>query len=63
MALLSSAIVYCLRGEATAASHSADVLCQLANQQGFQLLLGQGVFWHGWALIADGRADEGVVEE
>jgi predicted ATPase/class 3 adenylate cyclase len=62
MALHGSGFVHCVLGEAKAASNNADALCQIANQQGFQVLLGLGVFGRGWALIADDRADEGMVE-
>lgn len=56
------ATVYQLRGEAAAAREHAEALIELARDQGFAIWVAFGGALRGWALVQQGRRDDGMRE-
>jgi len=61
-ALDLAAGVHLLRREAQAAQEHAEAMIALSREQGFSLRLAEGTIFRGWALAAQGRAEEGIAQ-
>jgi len=62
LSLHFAAMLHQLRGDAAAAQASAEASIELAAEEGFSFWLAGGTVLRGWALAAQGRADEGIAE-
>jgi predicted ATPase len=56
------ATLHQFRGEAAAAQEHAETLIELAREQGFAIWVAFGRVLRGWALVQQGRRDEGMRE-
>lgn len=61
-ALQCTSIVHHLRGEPEHIQEQTEIEIELSNEHGFPFWLSGGTIWHGWALSAQGRAEEGLAE-
>src|SRR5262249_26231252 len=62
MALYSLALTHQLRRDAATAEVEAEAAVQLSTDLGFPLYEAWGREVHGWALVVQGRAEEGIRE-
>jgi class 3 adenylate cyclase/predicted ATPase len=62
MALLMTAVVHQFRRETKAVQERAEALIALSSEQGFPYWLVQGKILRGWALTAQGKTAEGIVQ-
>jgi predicted ATPase len=60
MALYTLAVVHQLRREAATADVEAEAAVQLSTDLGFPLYKAWGREVHGWALVVQGQAEEGI---
>jgi predicted ATPase len=56
------AMVYHRRQEAPVVQAQAEALLSLATVQRFPLGVGQGMYWHGWALVMQGESEAGLAQ-
>jgi predicted ATPase len=61
-ALGSAAMIHQLRREARFTQERAEATMSLTREQGFQFWMALGSLLHGWALVHDGHAQEGIVQ-
>jgi tetratricopeptide (TPR) repeat protein len=61
-ALYHTAVLHCLRREASAAQARAEELIALARQQDLPLMVVRGTFPRGWALAVQGQQAEGIAQ-
>jgi DNA-binding winged helix-turn-helix (wHTH) protein/predicted ATPase len=59
-ALSFAAWIHVRRGDTAAALAACDALLPLAEEHGFRFLLAEGSIFRGWALAAEGGAEEGL---
>jgi predicted ATPase len=59
-ALYFGAFMHVCRREAKLAGHLAGILMDLCREQGFALLVPGGLLLHGWSLVEQGQAKEGI---
>jgi class 3 adenylate cyclase/predicted ATPase len=62
VALDFAACLYQFRQEGPAARERAEALLALSSEQGFALWLAHGTVLRGWALVEQGRGEEGLAE-
>jgi predicted ATPase len=56
------ALIHCFRREERALREQADIAIALASEQGFPHWLALGSLLRGWALAAQGQAEEGIAQ-
>jgi predicted ATPase len=61
-ALGSAAMVHQFRREVRAAQERAEATISLAKEQGFPTWMALGAMLHGWALVHQGQAREGIAQ-
>jgi predicted ATPase len=54
--------VHELRREAQTAQEQAEAMIAICEEQGFTFWWGWGMFYRGWALVAQGHGEEGVAQ-
>jgi TOMM system kinase/cyclase fusion protein len=62
VALIDAALCHQYRQEGQAAQERADAAITLATAQGFPLWRAVGSLLHGWALVQQGQAQEGIAQ-
>jgi predicted ATPase len=61
-ALMHAVVVHVLRGKAQTAQEYAEAMIALCEEREFVFWLGWGMFYKGWALVAQGHGEEGVAQ-
>ena len=56
------ALIYLCRGEVQATLEQSEIVLAISQEHGFVLWSAEGLFLHGWALVRQGRCEEGIAQ-